>query len=529
MGLFVNPDCSAFQAAVASEIYVDKTGLIEHTNKVLGTLQAFICNSRPRRFGKSVTADMLTAYYSKGANASTIFDKLVISKKANYKQYLNKYDVLHFDIQWCFKECGKAEDTISYITNIVLTELRQLYGDIIPDNVQKISGALSAINAATGNKFVIIIDEWDVFIRDESHNAKVQEDYIDFLRNLFKGSEPAKYIALAYLTGILPIKKVKTQSALNNFDEYTMLDASFFAPYTGFTENEVKALCKRYNADFTAIRRWYDGYLLDEYHIYNPKAVVSAMLRGKLQSYWSQTGTYQTIKTLIDMNFDGLRTAIINMLAGSSVEVNTNFFQNDMISFTNKDDVLTALIHLGYLSYNLEDHTTFIPNEEIRQEFAGAVKINNWQEINAFELASKQLLDAVLDKDEVFVADSIAKIHSEYASTISYNDENSLSSVLTIAFLSTMQYYFKPIRELPTGRGFADFVYIPKPRYKEDYPALVVELKWNQSAKTALTQIKQRHYTQVLEQYTGNFLLVGINYDKKTKEHSCYIEQLGKE
>lgn len=528
MGLFVNPDCSAFKAAVASEIYIDKTSLIKHTNQMLGTLQAFVCNSRPRRFGKSVTADMLTAYYSKGADASELFQGLAISQIPGFTRHLNKYDVLHFDIQWCFKECGKAEATVPYITKIVLNELRQLYGKIVPDDVQKISGALSAINAATGNKFVIVIDEWDVFIRDESHNTKVQEQYIDFLRNLFKGSEPAKYVALAYLTGILPIKKVKTQSALNNFDEYTMLDASFFAPYTGFTENEVKTLCSRYHADFTAVKRWYDGYLLDDYHIYNPKAVVNAMLRGRLQSYWSQTGTYQTIKTLIDMNFAGLRTAIIDMLAGNSVAVNTNFFQNDMISFASKDDILTALIHLGYLSYDINEHAASIPNEEIRQEFAGAISSNNWSELHAFEIESTQLLNAVLDGETAVVANSIAKLHDEYASSIRYNDENSLSSVLTIAFLSTMQYYFKPIREFPTGRGFADFVYLPKPRYKENYPALIVELKWNQSAKTALEQIKKRNYTQALEQYTGNMLLVGINYDKKSKEHTCCIEQVKK-
>ena len=307
-----------------------------------------------------------------------------------------------------------------------------------------------------------------------------------------------------------------------------MLDASFFAPYTGFTGNEVKALCSRYHADFTAVKRWYDGYLLEDYHIYNPKAVVNAMLRGRLQSYWSQTGTYQTIKTLIDMNFAELRTAIIDMLAGNAVAVNTNFFQNDMISFASKDDILTALIHLGYLSYDINEHTASIPNEEIRQEFAGAINANNWSELHTFEMESTQLLNAVLDGEAAIVADSIAKLHDDYASSIRYNDENSLSSVLTIAFLSTMQYYFKPIRELPTGRGFADFVYIPKPRYKNDYPALVVELKWNKSAKTALEQIKQRHYTQALEQYTGNILLVGINYDTKSKEHTCRIEQVKK-
>ena len=528
MGRFVNPNNSAFQNALNAEIYVDKTGLIEATNRFLDTPQAFICNSRPRRFGKSMAANMLAAYYSKGCDSHELFADLAIGKSADYEKYLNQFDVIHVDVQWCLMMAKSAEATINFISKNILKELREIYGNVIADDVEMVADALAIISEALGNKFVVIIDEWDVLIRDEATNKIVQEEYINFLRGLFKGVEPTKYIALAYMTGILPIKKYKTQSALNNFDEYTMLEPDFLAPYIGFTEAEVKALCEQYHKDFAEVKRWYDGYELDGYNVYNPRAVVSLMLRGSFKSYWTQTGTYESILPLINMDFDGLRSAIIDMLAGESVEVIPYFFQNDMVSFRDKDDVLTLLIHLGYLAYNQKRSQAFIPNEEIRFEFAMATKVNKWSELISFQKESRALLNAVLDYDTEAVSEMLEKIHNQYTSVIEYHDENSLSSVLTIAFLSTLDYYFKPVRELPTGRGFADFVYIPKPMYREDYPALVVELKWNKSAATALQQIKDKRYAESLQDYAGEILLVGINYDKKTKEHTCSIEKLVK-
>ena len=528
MGIFVNPSNGAFQTAVDSQIYVDKTAMLKFTNNVLGTQQAFICNSRPRRFGKSITANMLTAYYSKGCDSAKLFSGLQIERDASFSKYLNKYDVIHFDVQWCSGQAGSAENTVSFISRVILKELRDIYEAVIPEEINTVAAALSYINAATGNRFIIIVDEWDVLIRDEAMNKAVQEEYIDFLRNLFKGIEPTKFIALAYMTGILPIKKYKTQSALNNFLEYTMINPGPLASYVGFTKEEVTLLCQKYNIDFTELKRWYDGYLLGGYHVYNPCAVINLIFQGNFQSYWTQTGTYESILPLINMDFDGLRSAIIDMLAGESVEVIPYFFQNDMVSFRDKDDVLTLLIHLGYLAYNQKRSKAFIPNEEIRFEFAMATKVNKWSELISFQKESRALLNAVLDYDTEAVSEMLEKIHNQYTSVIEYHDENSLSSVLTIAFLSTLDYYFKPVRELPTGRGFADFVYIPKPIYREDYPALVVELKWNKSAATALQQIKEKRYTESLRDYAGDILLVGINYDKKTKEHTCSIEKLVK-
>ena len=341
---------------------------------------------------------------------------------------------------------------------------------------------------------------------------------------MFKGTEPTKYIQLAYLTGILPIKKERTQSALNNFREYSMLNAGPLASYIGFTEEEVKELCEEYKKDFSEVKRWYDGYQLGKYHVYNPNAVVNLMTDGNFQSYWSGTASYDSIVPLINMDFDGLKTAIIEMLSGAAVEVDVASFQNDIANIVNKDDVLTYLIHMGYLGYSGASRRAFVPNEEIRQELIRATRRKRWNEMLLFQQESELLLDATLDMDGEAVAERIEKIHEEYASTIQYNNENSLSSVLALAYLSAMQYYFKPVRELPTGRGFADFVFIPKPEYKSDYPALVVELKWNKSAVSALQQIKDRKYPDSIQDYTGDILLVGINYSKKDKKHECVIK-----
>ncbi len=529
MGRFVNPDNGAFQVALNSQIYVDKTGLLEYTNQVMDTENAFICNSRPRRFGKSITAEMLAAYYSRACDSEKMFEGLKISRSAFFSEHLNRHDVIHLDVQWCMLDAGGPQAVVGYMNGHLLAELKEAYPEAALEGEKTAYGAMSRINTETGRKFIIIIDEWDVLIRDEAANQAVQEEYINFLRGMFKGSEPKKFIRLAWLTGILPIKKLKTQSALNNFDEFTMLDSGTLAPYIGFTEEEVRRLCEEYGRDFDSVKRWYDGYLLNGLHIYNPRAVVGVMQRGSFQSYWSQTGSYESIVPLINMDFDGLKAAVVTMLSGAAVEVDVTSFQNDMVNFQDKEDVLTCLIHLGYLAYDQRSRTAFIPNEEIRQELTAATKRKKWNELLTFQQESEELLDATLNMDEEAVAEGMEKIHTEYAPAISYNSENSLSGVISIAYLGSMQYYYKPVREFPTGRGFADFVYLPRPEYAKDYPALLIELKWNQKAETAVSQIKNRNYPESLQQYVGDILLVGISYDKKDKRHRCKMERLEKQ
>lgn len=308
-----------------------------------------------------------------------------------------------------------------------------------------------------------------------------------------------------------------------------MISPKSLAPYIGFTEEDVKLLCMQYDRDFKAVKRWYDGYLLagnaKTYQVYNPKAVVNVMLWGDFQSFWSQTGSFETVEWYINRDIHGLKQDIITMIAGSDLKVNVSSFRNDIDErmLKNKNDIITFLIHLGYLAYNPDRKTVYIPNEEVRQEFVNATSSSKWTELQKFEQDSIDLLNATLEFEELEVAECIEKIHMRYTSAIEYNDENSLSSVIAMGYLASAEYYFRPIRELPTGRGYADFVYIPRPEYLNIYPALLIELKWNKNAKTALFQIEEKKYPDSIQQYTGEILLVGINYDKRTKKHECKI------
>ena len=367
--------------------------------------------------------------------------------------------------------------------------------------------------------FVVIIDEWDCIFREYKEDQKAQELYLDFLRDLLKDKS---YLALAYMTGILPIKKYGTHSALNMFDEFSMLDPGPLASYVGFTEQEVQELCEKYHMDMGDVKNWYDGYAFDRsVSVYSPRSVVSCMRFGKLGNYWNQTETFEALQIYIDMNFDGLREDIIRLIAGEDIPVNTGSFTNDMTTFRNEDDVLTLLIHLGYLVYNGEQKSVSIPNGEVREEYVNAVAVSDWGSVSKALKDSAETLRAIWQQDETCVAEAMRKAHFE-TSHIQYNDENALSYTVSLALYAARNFYTVH-RELAGGKGFADLVFLPRKQFP-DKPALVVELKWDQNVRTAISQIKEKEYCESLEDYQGKLLLVGINYNKKTKEHECMIE-----
>lgn len=533
MGFYLNPDNRSFAEALRSKIYVDKTGLISCTNELMCTRDKYICVSRPRRFGKSMTLEMLAAYYSRGCDSAELFRGYQIKNDETFPEHLNKYDVIFLNMQHFLIE-AKEKELTEYLEQAVIAEMRKEYGTLFSEQDTKLAPVLRQIYVETGRVFVFLIDEWDSVMRERQESEAMQKQYLDFLRNLLK-DQP--YVALAYMTGILPIKKYGIHSALNMFAEYSMTDQAVFEEYTGFTETEVKGLCERFNMDFTETSSWYDGYMFRKFqHIYNPRSVVEAMRRQHFSSYWTSTETYEALKRYIDMDFDGLRADIVQMLGGGRVRVNTRSFQNDMRNFKVKDDVLTLLIHLGYLGYDSEKQETFIPNKEIIGEFENAMSVGGWAEVMNVLNASERLLEDTLLCDEESVAEALDKAHTEVASILTYNDENSqslpnelfgkdLAVAVGLAYYSARKDY-RIIRELPSGRGFADIVFLPLPH--TDKPALVVELKYNKTASAAIGQIKDKQYTQALAHYNGAVLLVGINYDKETKTHQCIIEKTEK-
>lgn len=522
MGFYLNPDNDGFWNAVRSEIYVDKTGLISYTNKCLNTEQRYICVSRPRRFGKSMALKMLAAYYSCGCDSAELFAGRKIESEETFKEHLNRYDVIFLNMQQFLIE-SKEQEITEYLEQEVVDELQEEYGECLPRQGMGVAQALRKIYVKTKKKFIFLIDEWDCVMRERQESEGLQRRYLDFLRNLLK-DQP--YVALAYATGILPVKKYGQHSALNMFWEYSMTNQKALEEFTGFTDDEVKGLCQRFGMDFEEAGSWYDGYLLVNYkHVYNPKSIVEAMCCHRFSSYWTSTETYDALKTYIDMDFDGLRTDIAQMLGGGRVRVNTFSFQNDMRNFKTKDDVLTLLIHLGYLGYDSETEEAFIPNKEIIREFENAMSVGGWEEIMRILKASEKLLEDTLKGDEKSVARGLDKAHMEAASILTYNDENSLSCAIGLAYYSARKDY-RLIRELPAGKGFADIIFLPLPSVNK--PALVVELKYDKTADTAIRQIKDRYYVQALNGYGGEVLLVGINYDKNRtdKPHSCVIEKL---
>ena len=523
MGVYVNPENIPFKDVLNSEIYVDKTNLLAFTNKVMDTEDKYILVSKPRGFGKSITANMLAAYYSKGCNSAELFKNLHISTVQEYSKHLNKYPVIFLDMQRFRNIAGDNNSVLALCQNEVINELKKTYSEYVNDSDTSLPLVLSRISSATGDKFVIIIDEWDCIFRNDKYDTKAQEKYIEFLRSLFKGNVADGFIKLAYITGILPIKKYGTQSALNNFKEYTMTSSRVLAGYVGFTENEVKDLCAKYDMDFDKMKVWYDGYSFSRVKsVYNPKSVVEALSNHEFNNYWTRTETYEALKLYIDMNFDGLKDAVVQMLSGQRCSINISSFQNDMTTLKTKDDVFTLLVHLGYLGYDEENKQVFIPNQEIMDEFEIAVTGEHWNKLGKVLKASDDLLKATLNGDEEFVAKALDDAHSDVTSILTYNNENSLSCVISIAYYCARKDYVM-IRELPTGKGFADIVFVP--RRGVDKPAFVVELKWDKSAEGAIKQIKDKQYVKALENYGGKVLLVGVNYDTNTKKHSCVIEK----
>lgn len=524
MGIYLNPGNNKFKRAVNSDIYVDKTGLIKYTNSIVDTLQSCVCVSRPRRFGKSMAADMLTAYYSKGCDSRELFSSLEIAKDENFEEHLNKYDTIFLNMQEFLSRSSNVKELLERVEGKVIRELKKQYPDVELYDENDLAETMQDIFAESECLFIVIIDEWDCIFREFKHDKAAQEIYLDFLRDLLKDKE---YIYLAYMTGILPIKKYGTHSALNMFDEFSMIDPGPLAEYVGFTEKEVEALCQKYQMDINEIKNWYDGYSFEEVEsVYSPKSVVSCMRLGKLGNYWNQTETFEALQIYIDMNFEGLRDDILSMIAGETVPVNTRCFTNDMTTFRTEDDVLTLLIHLGYLGYRYADKTVFIPNEEIRSEYVSAIAVSDWGEVSKALKNSADTLQAIWQGREEQVAEGIRQAHFE-TSHLQYNDENALSYTISLALYAARNFYTVH-RELSGGKGFADIVFVPRKRFL-DKPALVVELKWDKNAEGAIQQIKEKEYCRSLEEYKGNLLLVGINYDKKTQVHTCKIEQYRKE
>ena len=527
MGIYLNPGNSGFQRIINSE-YVDKTGLIRQVNDSIGTVNNLICISRPRRFGKSYAAQMLCAYYDCSCDSHGLFDDKEIAGTEGYPVHLNQYQVINLDITTFLSAAQRKGIPLKEVPDMIVTRLMAELEELYPDCAggREFSDGLIRCVEKTGRKFVFIIDEWDALIREAKDDAVAQKRYLGLLREWFKSNTfTPKAVAAAYMTGILPIKKDGSQSAISDFREYTVLDPGRFVECTGFTEREVRSLCGKYGVDFEQVRQWYDGYDFSGHEaVYNPYSVMCAMQEGKCRSYWRKTSAAESLMTYINMDFEGLQEILARLISGEEIEVRTDRFENDFETFKSRDDVLTLLIHLGYLTWNEDEETAHIPNEEVRAEFGqileGTEVCRKWMELLG---RSRRLLEDTIAGNAEAVAKAIEQIRgTQYAPTF-YNNEQALRYVIKFAYIAAMDQYLK-VEELPSGKGIADVVYLPKRRSM--LPAVIVELKWDKSSGGAIAQAKARNYPAVLEDYGGEIVMVGINYNPKTKAHTCEIERV---
>ena len=531
MGIYVNPGNESFSSAIRSEIYVDKTGLLRELNRAIRTEFRYFAVSRARRFGKSMAAGMIDAYYSRGCDSRELFEPYEIARDPDFDTHLNKYNVLHFDASTYFNQAENWTDMKQQLDRALLRDLCKEFPYLRDEHLTTAVEALQIVYAETGIPFVVIVDEWECIIRDAKNDPEWIIGWLKYLRGFFKTEESKRFLALGYITGILPIKKIEGESAMNVFEEYTMTTPQNLAPYFGFTETEVEELCASYQMDIAEIRRWYDGYHMrylpkdkthQMLHMYNPNSLACALMHHEIDNYWKNTGAFRQLNDYIERDEAGLRETVLQLLAGEPCQVNIKTFQNDLTSYRSRDDVLTALIHMGYLGYEPETGCAFIPNEEVRAVFDSAIAVGDWTEVRDAIHRSDELLLATWDGDTEKVSSAIAASHQDCASILTYHDENSLACAIQIAYYTARAHYVT-VRELPTGKGFADIAFIP--RHHSGKPAMIVELKWNHDAETAISQIHARNYAGKLSDFNGELLLVGISYTQKEKTYQCVIER----
>ncbi|MCQ2192653.1 MAG: ATP-binding protein [Paludibacteraceae bacterium] len=525
MGIYLNPNADAFLDDMNATIYVDKSLVIDELNKMVSSRNDFVCMSRARRFGKSMAGNMISAYYSKGCDTREIFSKMKIGKVADFDKNLNRFNVIKLDLNGWYQRSiqkNRKDELFTDIHKALREEFVEEFPTIKFDENDVIEECILKVYAKTGEKFVFIIDEYDVLVREQV-TENLFLTYLSFLNNLFKNGTLRPAFALAYITGIIPIVRDKVQSKLNEFREYTMIDAQQFAGMIGFTKEEVIDLCNQHGLDIEECKRWYDGYKMSPtVELFNPLSVVRAIESKEFDSYWTATSSFEVLKDYIMMDFDGIKQDVINMIAGESVPVNVTKFKNTLDSIDNKDNAFTYLIHLGYLCYNRADKTCYIPNMEVQNEWINAIEDEKkYSSVMALVNNSKRLLDDTINGNEEAVAKALDAAHCEVTSNLTYNDEHCFQSAISLAYFYANTRY-TVVKEMPTGKGYADIVFIP---YVPNIPAMVVELKHNKSAESALKQIRDKNYCQALNNYNGDILFVGINYDEKTKEHKCKIEK----
>ena len=518
MTYFINRNIekNEFKLAYESDYFIDKSELISKINTIINKKDRFLCITRPRRFGKTINAMMLETYYSKNANSKEIFDKLNISKCNSYEKHLNKHNVIYITFNNNAGINDNYKDYMNYYTSRLTKDIKELWPDVeISDDIPDM---LSEIQSKTGKGFIFIIDEWDYIYNNNLFTEQERDNFLLFLKDLLKDKP---YVDLCYMTGVLPIAKYCTGSALNMFREYNFLNDNIYYTYYGFTTEEVEHICSQQDkVTMKDLREWYDGYKIQGIDLYNPRSVICALSDGICQSYWTNTGPMDEIIYHINQNIEEVKNDVVQMISNIPVEIRLKGYSAEQLTLETRNQILSAMTVYGFLTYH--DETLEIPNKELMIKFDDALEDKSMNEVSKLVLRSDEMLKATIRQDVDKMAEIIQEAHDINIPIIKYNDENSLACVISLVYLSARSKY-KIVREMPAGIGFADFIFFPKDKSK---PAFIIELKKNSTSEEALKQIFDKRYDLALKDYTGLKLAIGISYDSNLKKHSISIQPI---
>ncbi len=503
-----------FQKALRSEIYVDKSMLIDKISSKIGTNNQYICITRPRRFGKSMNLYMMGAYYTKGLDSGHLFETLAVSRTEGYGKNRNCYNVIYIDFSRMPFACTSHKEYIASIYNKLRDDLWEAYPFLEDKKYDDISSMLND----SGESFLFLLDEWDSIFYKSFMTLENKNEYLGFLQNLLKDQH---YVQLAYMTGVLPIAKYSSGSALNMFDEFSFMNDNIYDGYFGFDEKEVGELCLKYpSVTYEELMYWYDGYYsVNGKRLFNPRSVSKALTRGLCLNYWTESGPMNEIADCIEHNTDAVREDIVKMVAGIPVKVKLKGYSAVDLSLENRDEILSAMVVYGFLTYH--DGYLQIPNHELMEKYQDVLERKSMGAVREIVEKSKEMLDATLRGDGEKVACILEEAHDREIPFLQYNDENSLSCIITLCYLAAREDYHME-RESKSGKGYCDYLFLPR---KKEMPAIILELKVDDTCENALMQIREKNYQQKAKEYTDQAILAGISYYRGEKRHKCIIEK----
>ncbi|WP_283682261.1 AAA family ATPase [Parablautia sp. Marseille-Q6255] len=536
MGIYVNSKTAytLYKSETEKPYFVDKTRMLEELFPLVRTGNNHVCITRPRRFGKTVAANMIAAFFSEGCDSGDIFDTLQIAAVSGYDEYRNQFPVIHISFHELDGACSSYREYIGRMERRLVRDIRKEYQQADIEETDSVADVLLELHAQEGTRFIFVFDEWDFIFHQNFITEQDRKEYLLFLRNLLKDRP---YVRLAYMTGILPIAKYSSGSELNMFSEYTMASEERFSEYFGFTEQEVDLLFERYQEQKWQseqvtredLKKWYDGYHTKAgERLYNPRSVVLALSNNNLGNYWTSSGPYDEIFYYIQNNVDAVRDDLALMVSGNAVPVRIWEYAATAQELKTKEQILSAMVVYGFLSY--ENGMISIPNRELMDQFADMLKREtSFGYVYRLAKESERMLQATLLGDTETMERILEQTHDMETPILSYNHETELSAVVNLAYLSARDYY-RVEREEKAGKGFVDFIFYPETSSVKD--GIILELKIDHSPEAAIAQIREKNYAirfaGKLPQ-TGRILLVGISYDKDKKKHHCKVEELKNE